>query len=461
MRSALLLVAICVGTVGAAVQQPPPVDFAQVQESVGRSVVCVHARTVARGKTWRSGVGAGDEEAVGSGSGFVVRSSDRDAHIVTNAHVVLKELRGGNAGPVRVFEHLLISFPSGDFYDAEVVGFSVDADLAVLVAQVPNVPAVKWADSNSARVGEWVMSVGYPRGLGYSASVGIVSATERSFGVYSGHQGVESFVQTDASINPGNSGGPLVNTRAEVLGVNAAIITQSGGSEGLGFAISSNLAKRVIDDILECGQVRWAGLGLDVIELSPENARDCGLPFAPVLRVVRVAANGAADTAGLAPGSFLTGINEFRLLNLMQLRSRLAERRVNESVRLSVVDEGKSRSVQTTLAPLAGAKEQLHVDDMIVLPEVNLGVYWAGKHGVVVSDVLAGRGADWGVLPGDVVLVPDARGTSSDIIQLRRLLNGVQEPQLTIKRNGRILTLPERKAQPPPQAPPIQPPVRR
>ncbi len=344
-----------------------------------------------------------------------------------------------------MFEHILVSFPSGDYYDAEVVGFSVDADLALLVAQCPNVPVVKWADSNAARVGEWVMSVGYPRGLGYSASVGIVSATERSFGVYSGHQGVESFVQTDASINPGNSGGPLVNTRAEVLGVNAAIITQSGGSEGLGFAISSNLAKRVIDDILESGQVRWAGLGIDVIELSPESARACGLPYAPVLRAVRVSPNGPAGTAGIVPGSFVTGLNEFRLLNLMQLRSRLAERRVGETVRLSVVDNGQAKSVPVVLSPLAGAKEQLHVDDMIVLPGINIGVYWAGVNGVVICEVMAGLGYDWGLLPGDVLVVPDARGTSSDIIQLRRLLNGVADPQLTIKRNGKTLIFPERR----------------
>lgn len=260
-------------------------------------------------------------------------------------------------------------------------------------------------------------------------------------------------MQTDASINPGNSGGPLVNSRGEVLGVNAAIITQSGGSEGLGFAISSNLARRVIDDILESGQVRWAGLAMDVIELSPEHARECGLPYAPVLRAVRVSPNGPAGTAGLAPGSFITGINDFRLLSLMQLRSRLAERRVNERVRLSVVEKGASRSIEITLAPLAGARDQLGVDDFIALPEMGVSVYWGGQHGVIVGDVGPGRGLDWGVIPGDAVQVPGARGTSSDLVQLRRMLTGVQFPKITILRNGKEIVLPPKQAEAPPQGP--------
>ncbi len=449
MRNCFALAALLLTAHLAAGQAP--VDFATVQETVGRSVVCVHARTVSRVRSWRPG--AAGEEAAASGTGFVVRSNERESYIVTNAHVVLKDMRPRDGGSPKQFDHLVISFPSGEFFDAEVVGLSVEADLAVLLAACPNVPAVKWADSNAARVGEWVMSLGYPRGLGYSASVGIVSATERSFGIYRDVQGVESFVQTDASINPGNSGGPLVSSRGEVLGVNAAIITQSGGSEGLGFAISSNLARRVIDDILESGQVRWAGLSMDVIELSPEHARDCGLPYAPALRAVRVSPNGPAGVAGLAPGSFITGINDFRLLSLMQLRSRLAERRVGERVSLSVVEKGASRSIEVALAPLAGARDQLGVDDFIALPELGVSVYWGGPHGVIIGDVGSGRGLDWGIIPGDAVQVPGARGTSSDLVQLRRMLTGVQFPKITILRNGKEIVLPPKPLDAPADAP--------
>ena len=190
------------------------------------------------------------------GSGVIVDAAQ--GNILTNHHVV----RGASA--------IRVSLQDGRSFSAKVVGSDPDTDLAVLRIPAENLQALALSDSSDLRVGDFVVAIGDPFGLGQSASSGIVSALDRSNLRAAGYQ---NFIQTDASINPGNSGGALVNLNGELVGINTMIYTPSGGNVGIGFAIPSNLAAEVMRQLLQHGQVQRGGLGLDTLDITPRNAR--------------------------------------------------------------------------------------------------------------------------------------------------------------------------------------------
>ena len=207
------------------------------------------------------------------GSGVIVDAAQ--GNILTNHHVV----RGASA--------IRVSLQDGRSFSAKVVGSDPDTDLAVLRIPAENLQALALSDSSDLRVGDFVVAIGDPFGLGQSASSGIVSALDRSNLRAAGYQ---NFIQTDASINPGNSGGALVNLNGELVGINTMIYTPSGGNVGIGFAIPSNLAAEVMRQLLQHGQVQRGGLGLDTLDITPRNARQLGLaPGSSGVAVARVA----------------------------------------------------------------------------------------------------------------------------------------------------------------------------
>src|ERR1700682_5028211 len=227
-----------------------------------------------------------------AGSGVIVDA--KNGYIITNHHVV------ENASEIT------ITLLDNRSFTAKVVGSDEGADIAVLQAKQPNLVAMPLGDSAHLEVGDFVVAIGNPFGLQHTVTAGIVSALGRS-GI--NPEGYEDFIQTDASINPGNSGGALVNLKGELVGINSAILSRSGGNIGIGFAIPSNMAKSVMEQLVSFGSVKRGILGVNVVTLTPEYADNLGLKDTQGALVSQVLQGSAADTAGLKAGDVITGVN--------------------------------------------------------------------------------------------------------------------------------------------------------
>ena len=284
------------------------------------------------------------------GSGVIVDAAQ--GNIPTNHHVV----RGASA--------IRVSLQDGRSFSAKVVGSDPDTDLAVLRIPAENLQALALSDSSDLRVGDFVVAIGDPFGLGQSASSGIVSALDRSNLRAAGYQ---NFIQTDASINPGNSGGALVNLNGELVGINTMIYTPSGGNVGIGFAIPSNLAAEVMRQLLQHGQVQRGGLGLDTLDITPRNARQPGLaPGSSGVAVARVADGSPAQQAGVQARDQIVAVDGKPVSTSAQLRNAEGLLPVGKQVRLSLLRGGqgggdaahRAREERTLSRRLAGRAAQ-------------------------------------------------------------------------------------------------------
>jgi len=225
------------------------------------------------------------------GSGVLISSK---GHVLTNNHVI--------EGADQI--HIMLA--DGRSARAQVVGTDLDTDLAVLRITVDDLPSIVIGDSQRLRVGDVVLAIGNPFGVGQTVTSGIISATGRD---HLGITAYEDFIQTDAAINPGNSGGALINTRGELIGINSAIYSKSGGSQGIGFAIPISLAKGVMTQIIENGYVIRGWLGIEAQDMSVQIAKSTGQPYIKGMRIGTVIKNGPADEAGLLPGDIVIAIN--------------------------------------------------------------------------------------------------------------------------------------------------------
>ena len=276
------------------------------------------------------------------GSGVIV---SRDGKVLTNAHVV------------KDADEITVTLHDGSEVDAKVLGIDPRSDLAVLKLQgsLPALEPLPFADSGQLRLGEMVLAVGNPFGVGQAVTMGIVSATGRaSVGIVD----YEDFIQTDAAINPGNSGGALVNMRGELVGINTAILSRTGGYQGIGFAIPTNMARPIMDMLIKNGKVSRGYLG---VSLAPLNAVNAGqLKIAPPKGVhgVLIAAVGdgtPAAKAGLAAGDLVTSIDGQEVRDVGRLRNTVAMKGAGKPVSLDVMRAGKSRTVTLTLGELPDA----------------------------------------------------------------------------------------------------------
>ena len=275
------------------------------------------------------------------GSGFVI---DAEGIIVTNNHVIADA------------DEITVNFSDGSKLKAELVGTDPKTDIAVLkVKPEGKLNAVPFGDSAKARIGDWVMAIGNPFGLGGSVSLGIVSAVERdiSSGPY------DNFIQTDAAINRGNSGGPLFNMNGEVVGINTAIISPSGGSIGIGFSIPSNLATRVIDQLVEFGETRRGWLGVQIQTVTDEIAESLGLNRASGALVSGVVKGGPAEKSGLKSGDIILTFDGQDVAQMRDLPIIVAETAVDKEVAVVVWRKGKQQTVGVVLGRLEdGEKRQ-------------------------------------------------------------------------------------------------------
>jgi Do/DeqQ family serine protease len=275
------------------------------------------------------------------GSGVIVSP---DGYILTNNHVV-----AGEQGRISLRQLPAITVSLGDKRElrAQIVGVDPTIDLALLKIDANNLPTMPWGDSSQLKVAQWVLAIGNPFQLNQTVTLGIVSALGRtSLGI----SGYEDFIQTDAAINPGNSGGALVNTRGELIGINTAIFSQSGGYQGIGFAIPSNLARRVVSDFLKYGEVRRGGIGY--VEFSPlttQDAAELGAPNARGVLVQRMRRDSAAFEGGLRPGDIIVGFNGTAVTDGGPLTRLIQDAAIGSTAAVDVIRDGRRMQVKIVI----------------------------------------------------------------------------------------------------------------
>lgn len=263
----------------------------------------------------------------GSGSGVIYSA---DGYIVTNNHVI------ENA------QGISVSLNDNRRFSATLIGTYPAADLAVLKIEGTQLPALNFANSDNAEVGDWVLAVGNPYNLSSTVTAGIVSARGRDINIINARNAIESFIQTDAAINPGNSGGALVNTNGEVIGINTAIYSRSGGYSGYGFAIPSNLVSRITDDIIATGSYRQLILGIDASELDAEYADELGIVgYTQGVIIEEVDPVGLAGQSGMLAGDLILEVAGREVLSIPQFREAISSRRRGERVAVTVLRDGR------------------------------------------------------------------------------------------------------------------------
>jgi len=272
-------------------------------------------------------------EQVGSGSGVIIREN---GYIVTNNHVV------NGASEIEVMTD------DRKTYKAELIGTDPVTDIALIKIDGQNLPTLTLGDSDKLRIGEWVLAIGSPYGLTSTITAGIVSAKGRSL-ADSREFKIESFIQTDAAVNPGNSGGALVNIKGELVGINTAIYSNTGSYAGCSFAVPVNMARKVVEDLMDYGSVQRGMLGISMLNNSEQLAKEKDLPTSEGVYIAEVVKGGAAGAAGVKEGDILTAINSEKVISGSAVQEIINRFRPGDKVTLSVVRGKESRQIEVTL----------------------------------------------------------------------------------------------------------------
>ena len=353
------------------------------------------------------------------GSGVIVDA--KKGYILTNNHVIDKA------------DEIKVTLRNGETYKAKLIGTDPDSDIAVIQIEAKDLIAIPLANSENLQVGDFAIAIGNPFGLGQTVTSGIISAMERS-GL--GIEGYENFIQTDASINPGNSGGALVNLRGELIGINTAIYSKSGGSQGIGFAIPANMANDIMDQLIKNGEVRRGRLGAQAQDLTPQLAEAFNIPFRRGAVVSHVEKKSPADRAGLLPGDIVTEINGKSVRNADMLRNYMGLLRIGESVSMKVLRDNKTLLLNAAVAEqdensesLEGIKLHAHLNGTQLQNIQPSSKLYGRIEGVIIADVEAGSpAASTGLRRGDII-------TSAN----RKTIKNIAELQTAIAKNKSLL----------------------
>ena len=363
-----------------------------------------------------------------AGSGVVVDGGR--GFVLTNHHVVK------NA------QEIVVTLKDRREFKARLVGSDAGTDLALLRIDAQNLRAVKFGDSDQLSVGDFVVAIGNPFGLGQTVTSGIVSALGRS-GL--DIEGYEDFIQTDASINPGNSGGALVNLKGELVGINTAIIGPAGGNVGIGFAVPSNMARAVMTQLAKFGEVRRGVFGVTSQDLTPEMARALKVNTSQGAAVVDVAAGSAAEKAGLKPADVVVAINGRPVKGSLDLRNQLGLVPVGETVEITVQRDSRERTVRAIIEPVkprAGRGEGLPELAGAAVVDIDSGRNGARTDGVGVVTVEYGSAAwNHGLRPGDVIVGVNRRKVTSVKELVSALKANDKSAALNVVRGDFLLTL--------------------
>ncbi len=271
-----------------------------------------------------------------SGSGVIVSEK---GYIVTNNHVI------NGATTVEV------TLADNRTFNAKVVGTDPSTDLAVLKIEVEenNIPVIQLSDSDEAKVGEWVLAIGNPYNLTSTVTAGIISAKGRDISMLNGQYSIESFIQTDAAVNPGNSGGALVNTEGKLMGINTAIYAPSGTYAGYSFAVPINLVKKVMQDLIDYGEVHRAFLGIMIQDVNNEIAEDLNLNITQGIYVTDLVEGGSAKRSGIKEGDVITKINGTNTASVSQLQEQIGSRNPGDSITVTINRGGINKNIVVKL----------------------------------------------------------------------------------------------------------------
>ena len=284
---------------------------------------------------------------VGTGSGVIISA---DGYIITNNHVIDNS------------RFLEITLNNKKKYKAKIVGTDPNTDIALVKIDAKNLPYIPFGNSDNVRVGEWVLAVGNPFNLASTVTAGIISAKGRNININKNRRAIESFIQTDAVVNPGNSGGALVNTRGELIGINTAIESLTGSYIGYSFAVPSNIAKKVVEDIMLYGNVQRAYMGINVDDLNADNAKAYKVPNTEGVIIVNILDNGDAKTAGLRKNDIIVKMNAIDIKKYADLSGFLCSKRPGDKITVNIIREVVQKKMSLTLKNQFGKETVSNTD---------------------------------------------------------------------------------------------------
>jgi serine protease Do len=412
-------------------------SFVEISEDASKAVVFVQAeakveRQALRGKPQQTPQSESEIRPIGQGTGFII---SEDGYIVTNHHVV------GNADRVRV------KLTNGTEYLAEVVGSDEATEIALIKIDENNLPTVPLGDSDELQVGEWALAIGNPFGLSHSVTAGIISAKGR------GEVGITDyadFIQTDAAINPGNSGGPLLNIDGEVIGLNTAMYSRSGGSMGIGFAVPINMVRHVTDQLRTDGKITRGFLGISIQNVTPELADWFEIDGGNGILVAEVQEDSPAQEGGLLRDDIIVELDGRAIDEIGSFRSRIATTEPGEKVDLKIVRDGKELDKRLAVGSLnpenasllgttPGGRLGLELEELT--PDIADQLGYNFEEGIVIKAVENDSAAQRaGVRPGMIVLEVNRRAVKS-VEQLRDVLSGADagEPVLLLVQHRGVM----------------------
>ncbi|MBT8081448.1 MAG: Do family serine endopeptidase [Gammaproteobacteria bacterium] len=402
----------------ATIDDRPVTSLAPLVEAASPAVVNIGVTQVSRSPFGRSA------EVGGAGSGVIVDAEN--GYILTNHHVVAEA------------DEIQVGLIDGRTLDAEIMGSDAATDIALLKVEGDDLTEMPIGDSSGVRVGDFVIAIGNPYGLNHTVTSGIVSALGRAG---FNRDGLEDFIQTDASINPGNSGGALVNMDGELIGINSVIISRSGGNVGIGFAVPTEIASSVMGQIIDFGEIRRGLLGVNIQNIDAEAARTLSLDVESGALVTRVFPESAAERAGLEVGDIIIGVNNKKIDDASGLRKTIGLLRTGDTVGIRYIRDNKTRSTSTELG---SASEQL-LAGANIHPGLNGATFApnsaSSDNGVEVTEVVEGSpAAQRGLRTGDVITAVN-RVLVRNLDDLAEIAQGNRILFLLVRRGDRSLML--------------------
>ena len=413
-------------------------DFVDAAENSVDAVVHIMTKVVKQSNTYDDFFGAlfgqiygypgqtRNNTMVAYGSGVVLTP---DGYIVTNNHVV----EGA--------DEVEVTFNNKVKKTATIIGTDPTTDLALIKVEATDLPFLTFGDSDNVRIGEWVLAVGNPFNLTSTVTAGIVSAKARNLSILGEGTSVESFIQTDAAVNPGNSGGALVNTKGELIGINAAIASHTGSYEGYSFAIPSNIVRKVVDDLLLYGTAQRGYLGVQIAELTQELAQKEGMENIEGVYVGEVTEGGAAKLAGMQNGDVITAINGKKVNSTTQLKENIGQYRPGDKVDVEVNRNGRHHHYELTLLNEAGNVNIVKNGDAFYNSEFGLMLQPINqnemsrlniKNGLKIVEIRQGRFMNSGV-PVDFVITKVNGYAVNNKSELENALKNTRSRRTTIE----------------------------
>ena len=397
-------------------------DFTYAAENAVDAVVYVKVKATESGQAMPNSIfdfffgmpqgPAQPREKVGSGSGVIIRE---DGYIVTNNHVI--------EGATQIE----VTLNTNQTYPAKLVGTDPATDVALLKIEASDLPVIPFGDSDKLRLGEWVIAIGSPYDLRSTITAGIVSAKGRSMPNYTGEFKIESFIQTDAAVNPGNSGGALVDKSGNLVGINTAIISQTGSYAGYSFAVPSNIVKKIVYDLMDFGSVKRAVLGITMQPIDDKIADELKLSSRNGVYIVEVSKSGAADKAGVQKGDVLIAIDSVKVTTPSSVQEAVSRFSPGDKAVLTVIRDGKEKQMDVIFKGTSQENGTVTEDGLVAFygssikaaDEETLKKFGL-KHGVEIVDLGPGKLMEAGATKGFIIqyVNDQAVKTPQDIIDV-------------------------------------------